>query len=100
MVLTFAVMALFLLYHGQAEKFPEKLEKEKWLDFNGNYLLRWTISREEQIAYMIAEVSTHGYVGFGLSHHGSMRDSDIVIGGIFPNGTTYLSVSFSVLLLI
>ncbi|NWW98811.1 MOXD2 protein, partial [Caloenas nicobarica] len=39
------------------------------------------------------QVHTTGWVAFGFSPHGELPGSDIVIGGVFPNGSIYFSVS-------
>jgi hypothetical protein len=35
---------------------------------------------------------TKGYVGFGLSPTGGMNGSDMIIAGVYKNGTGYFSV--------
>ncbi|XP_028665311.1 DBH-like monooxygenase protein 2 homolog [Erpetoichthys calabaricus] len=36
-------------------------------------------------------VNTSGWIGFGFSPNGGMAGSDMIIGGIFPNGTQYFT---------
>ncbi|KAG2469800.1 MOXD2 protein, partial [Polypterus senegalus] len=36
-------------------------------------------------------VNTSGWIGFGFSLNGGMAGSDMIIGGIFPNGTQYFT---------
>ncbi|XP_034760459.2 DBH-like monooxygenase protein 2 homolog [Acipenser ruthenus] len=61
------------------------------LDSAGNVSLRWGFdSKQETITFQLA-CKTSGWVGFGLSPSGEMDGSDIVIGGVNPNGTTYFT---------
>ncbi|MGH0120290.1 UNVERIFIED_CONTAM: hypothetical protein FKN15_060698 [Acipenser sinensis] len=61
------------------------------LDSAGNVSLRWGFdSKQETITFQLA-CKTRGWVGFGLSPSGEMDGSDIVIGGVNPNGTTYFT---------
>lgn len=57
------------------------------------YEVDWTVDfSAEEITFFVT-AKTRGFVGFGISYTGSMQHSDIVIGGVFENGTTYFSVS-------
>ncbi|MGH0115069.1 UNVERIFIED_CONTAM: hypothetical protein FKN15_070589 [Acipenser sinensis] len=61
------------------------------LDSAGNVSLRWGFdSKQETITFQLA-CKTRGWVGFGLSPSGEMDGSDIVIGGVNPDGTTYFT---------
>jgi hypothetical protein len=60
------------------------------LDEDGKFILGWEILGDEIIFEV--EVATLGYVGFGISPNGGMRDADIFIAGVFPNGTSYAQV--------
>ncbi len=37
---------------------------------------------------------TTGWIGFGLSPSGEMEGSDVVIGGVDPQGQAYFQVAF------
>lgn len=63
----------------------------------GIYEVDWTVDFDTQIIQFLVTTMTKGYVGLGISYTGSMQYSDIVIGGVFENGTTYFSVSFPIL---
>lgn len=66
---------------------------------NGNmYVLHWKFSVEEKTITFAVNVSTPGWVGFGLSPNGGMVDSDVVIGWV-KDGKAYFHVSFSSALL-
>ena len=56
------------------------------------YTLHWTFSEEEKTIYFAVNVSTNGWVGFGLSPNGGMVNSDVVIGWI-SNGVPFFQVS-------
>lgn len=57
------------------------------------YTVDWTVDfAAEEIKFYVT-AKTKGFVGFGISYTGSMQYSDIVIGGVFENGSTYFSVS-------
>lgn len=59
------------------------------------YIVAWEITdastRNATITFDLT-VQTTGFVGFGISKNGGMGGADIVIGGVFPNGTAYFSV--------
>lgn len=60
---------------------------------SGKYQLEWFVDWNlKQITFNVT-AQTNGYVGFGLSRDGEMVGADIVVGGVYPNGTSYFSVS-------
>ncbi|NWI55407.1 MOXD2 protein, partial [Calyptomena viridis] len=63
-----------------------------FLDPSNMVYLHWDHDKQEM---MIFELQTHttGGVAFGFSPRGELSGSDIVIGGVFPNGSIYFSVS-------
>lgn len=64
------------------------------LDPNGKYLLEWLVDWNQKRITFNVTVKTTGYVGFGLIRRaGKMTGADIVIGGVYPNGRSYFSVS-------
>jgi len=61
----------------------------------GIYNVTWVVDApSKRITFSVA-VKTEGYVGFGISYKGGMNEADIVIGGVFPNGTHYFTVFFT-----
>lgn len=60
---------------------------------NNDYYASWTADETSQTVHFRVLVATTGYVGFGLSRFTGMTGSDIVIGGVFPNGTAYFAVN-------
>ena len=59
----------------------------------GEYTLHWNFTREESIIYFAVNVSTRGWVGFGLSPNGGMVGSDVVIGWV-NGGASYFQVFY------
>ena len=47
-----------------------------------DYILHWTADRTSEEIRFAVNVSTTGWVGFGLSPNGQMPDSDVVIGWV------------------
>jgi hypothetical protein len=63
-----------------------------WLDHKHKYHLKWkTDDKTETISFLV-EVQTKGWVGFGISPNGGMKNSDIVIGWVTDQGLTYFHV--------
>ena len=46
------------------------------------YILHWKFSTEDETITFAVNVSTTGWVGFGLSPNGGMAGSDVVIGWV------------------
>ncbi|NXF07900.1 MOXD2 protein, partial [Smithornis capensis] len=63
-----------------------------FLDPSNKVYLRWNHDEQEMMTF---ELQTHptGWAAFGFSPRGELPGSDIVIGGVFPNGSIYFSVS-------
>ena len=57
------------------------------------YQLHWNFTRSTQSIYFAVNVSTTGWVGFGLSPDGQMTGSDVVIGWVADDGNAYFHVS-------
>ena len=58
----------------------------------GHYTLHWNFTRETKMIYFAVNVSTAGWVGFGLSPNGGMVGSDVVIGWVNKDGAAYFKV--------
>ncbi|NXH74471.1 MOXD2 protein, partial [Hydrobates tethys] len=83
---------LFLLCFCSGQTAPPPLRFSTFLDPSNMVYLRWDHDEQEMMTFEL-QVNTIGWVAFGISHRGELPGSDIVIGGIFPNGSTYFSVS-------
>ena len=57
------------------------------------YTLYWNFDLEQQTIAFAVNVSTTGWVGFGVSPNGQMPQSDVVIGWVDNNGNTQFHVS-------
>ena len=63
------------------------------LDSRGQYYgLHWNFTRSTEAIYFAVNVSTTGWVGFGLSPNGQMPGSDVVMGWV-ADGESYFQVS-------
>ena len=56
------------------------------------YALYWNFTRSTESIYFAVNVSTTGWVGFGLSPNGGMPGSDVVMGWV-SNSETIFAVS-------
>lgn len=70
-------------------------KQHEYLDNNGMYLVEWEAYSDTETIIFELTVATTGYVGFGISNAGGMTGADIIIAGIHPNGSAYISVRFS-----
>ena len=59
------------------------------------YVLHWSFSNADRTIAFAVNVSTTGWVGFGISPNGGMTNSDVVMGWV-SNGRTYFHVSLQV----
>ena len=57
------------------------------------YGLHWSFDRSTEAIYFAVNVSSTGWVGFGLSPNGQMPGSDVVIGWVSNSGEAYFHVS-------
>ena len=60
----------------------------------GRYKLHWNFDLEQETIAFAVNVSTTGWVGFGLSPNGQMPGSDVVIGWVDNDGDTQFHVSY------
>lgn len=61
-------------------------------DEKGTYILHWKFDLDAETIGFAVNVSTEGWVGFGLSPNGGMSGSDIVVGWV-DGGKTHFTVS-------
>ena len=84
------LVALAAAAHVDLQEYPFSLVL---YDQNNQYYgLHWNFTRETQSIYFAVNVSTTGWVGFGLSPNGQMPASDVVIGWV-SGGQSYFHVS-------
>ncbi|XP_029620994.1 DBH-like monooxygenase protein 2 homolog [Salmo trutta] len=60
------------------------------LDADSNVILKWGFSEVQGTIMFQLTVKTTGWLGFGFSPNGGMAASDIVMGGVGPNGTYFM----------
>ena len=96
-----SVAALFLLAilpaplcsaaHADLSKYPFH---RTLFDAQGQYYsLYWNYSIAAKTIHFAVNVSTRGWVGFGVSPNGQMPNSDVVIGWVAENNAVYFHVS-------
>ena len=90
---TFAV-ALTLLCFGNASITAKSIRQAEIREerFSDKYHVRWENNFEKKIISFRVTVETKGFVGFGVSPNGGMTGADLIIGGVYPNGTHYFQV--------
>ncbi|XP_074726381.1 putative DBH-like monooxygenase protein 2 [Strix uralensis] len=81
---------LFLPCFCSGQPAPPLLRFSIFLDPSNMVYLRWDHDKQELMMFEL-QVLTTGWVAFGFSPHGELPGSDIVIGGVFPNGSIYFS---------
>ena len=62
------------------------------------YTLHWNFDLQQQTIAFAVNVSTTGWVGFGLSPNGQMPQSDVVIGWVDNDGNSQFHVSHIIML--
>jgi len=62
------------------------------LDQDGNFEVDWYIDYDIKEVIFEVVARTTGFVGFGISPTGGMTGADIIIGGFYPNGSSYFTV--------
>lgn len=70
------------------------LRQTEILDSNNDngMVVTWEYNVPQNKITFDLKTKTKGFVGFGLSMAGGMLDADIVIGGVYPDGTPYFAV--------
>ncbi len=64
-----------------------------------DYILHWNFSQDTKLIQFAVNVSTLGWVGFGLSPTGQMPGSDVVIGWVDTSGQLTFHVCIGNLLI-
>ena len=68
-------------------------------DLEEGYRLYWDFDLQEQKIAIAVNVSTNGWIGFGISPTGKMEHSDIVVGWVNKDGTAQFHVSSYIIIL-
>ena len=80
--------------HADLSKYP--FSRVLYDEEGQYYAFHWNFDIEAETIYFAVNVSTEGWVGFGVSPTGQMPGSDVVIGWVAQNGNTYFHVSFGI----
>lgn len=75
------------------------IRRSEVLDVNGKYSVEWEADIDTENIVFTLNVETTGYIGFGISMNPNMAGADIIIGGVFENGTSYFGVIYKIILL-
>lgn len=75
-----------------------RLHYSRFLDPSNAVFLRWDFDFEAEIITFELQVRTAGWVGLGVTDRYSRAGSDLVVGGVSPDGNVYFSVSLRVAL--
>ena len=89
-VLLFLLLAAAMQLAASAHNLEEEYRFSAVLD--DGYRLHWNFDLEQQTVAFAINVSTTGWIGFGLSPNGQMPQSDVVIGWVDNDGTTTFHV--------
>ena len=76
--------------HADLSKYP--FSRVLYDDEGQYYGLHWNFNIAAKTIHFAVNVSTSGWVGFGVSPTGQMPGSDVVIGWIAENGNIYFHV--------
>ena len=85
-----ALFTVFVQLATCAHNLEEEYRSSAILD--DGYTLHWNFDLEQQTIAFAVNVSTTGWVGFGLSPNGQMPQSDVVIGWVDNDGNTQFHV--------
>ena len=89
----FALLAAFTVQLCTSAHADLKEEYRFSAILDEGYTLHWNFDLDEQTIAFAVNVSTTGWVGFGLSPNGQMPQSDVVIGWVDSDGNTQFHVS-------
>ena len=89
-VVTILLLAAIVQLATSAHNLEEKYRFSAILD--DGYKLHWNFDLEQQTIDFAVNVSTTGWIGFGLSPNGQMPQSDVVIGWVDNDGNTVFNV--------
>ena len=88
LVLFAASMQLVSGFQNLDQKYPFS----NYID-DSTYKLHWDFDLKQQKIDFAVNVSTNGWIGFGISPTGRMLQSDIVLGWVNSDGTAQFHVS-------
>ncbi|KAG8523360.1 putative DBH-like monooxygenase protein 2 [Galemys pyrenaicus] len=68
-----------------------RLRYSRFLDTSNVIFLRWDFDLEAEIITFELQVRTVGWVGLGVTDRYTRAGSDLVVGGVLPDGNVYFS---------
>ncbi|XP_055979929.1 putative DBH-like monooxygenase protein 2 [Sorex fumeus] len=68
-----------------------RLRYSRFLDSSNVIFLRWDFDLEAEIIVFELQVRTTGWVGLGVTNRYTRAGSDLVVGGVLPDGNIYFS---------
>lgn len=91
------LMALVSSSQGKRLGPTSRLRYSRFLDPSNVIFLRWDFDLEAEIITFELQVRTTGWVGLGVTNRYTRVGSDLVVGGVLPDGNVYFSVSLRVI---
>ena len=93
-MISHALSMLLLCLHCTfgAHDLAEEYRFSTNLDTDGAYKLHWSFDLEAKTIAFAVNVSTTGWIGFGLSPNGQMPRSDVIIGWVEDGGRVEFQV--------
>lgn len=89
-------MTLAAPFQGKRLGSTSRLRYSRFLDPSNVVFLRWDFNLEAEIITFELQVQTAGWVGLGFTNRDTRVGSDLVVGGVLPDGNVYFSVSLRV----
>ena len=86
----FLLLVLPAVHSGKSEPGTTFIRSEILAEY---YLLTWEVDSVRENVTFEVKAHTIGYFGFGVNAIAGMKGADIIIGGVYDNGTSYFSVS-------
>lgn len=87
------LMALAAPSQGKRLGPTARLRYSRFLDPSNVIFLRWDFDLEAEVITFELQVRTSGWVGLGITNRYTSVGSDLVVGGVLPDGNVYFSVS-------
>ncbi|XP_019605410.2 putative DBH-like monooxygenase protein 2 [Rhinolophus sinicus] len=85
------LMALAAPSQGKRLGPTARLRYSRFLDPSNVIFLRWDFDLEAEVITFELQVRTAGWVGLGITNRYTSVGSDLVVGGVLPDGNVYFS---------
>ncbi|XP_059112561.1 DBH-like monooxygenase protein 2 [Peromyscus eremicus] len=87
----FLLLVLVAFSQGKRLGPTSPLRYSRFLDPSHSVFLRWDFDYETEIITFELQVQTTGWVGLGITNRYTFVGSDLVVGGVLPDGNVYFS---------